>query len=165
VVADSKRLQVLKAITSQLETITIANGYQHDLDGKVHRGRPDYGNETEKPFVSLFEVRPEENPNRADETVQKDQWIIGVQGAVIADTDHPTDPAHNLLADIKKSLAVVIRPDYPNSRNPEHMFQGLIVDMSVDGGICYCPQESQETAVCVVKLNIQLTENLENPYA
>jgi hypothetical protein len=132
--------------------------------GKVHRGRPDYGSETEKPFVSIFEVRPEENPNRADETVQKDQWLLGIQGAVEADDDHPTDPAHNLLADLKKALAAIIRKDSPVDPNPAHMFDGLIVDMIMDGGICFCPQESQETALCVMKLVIELTEDLENPY-
>jgi hypothetical protein len=163
-VADSKRLQILKALTAQLETISIANGYMHDLTGGVHRGRPDFGSETDKPYIGIFEVRPEELPNRADETVQEDQWVVGIQGTVQAGTDHPTDPAHNLLADIKRCLAVVLRPDSPVSPNPYYMFDNLIADMKLDGGITFVPVEDQSAAVCVMKLTIDLVEELEDPF-
>lgn len=162
--ADSKRLVILKALTAQLETIMVTNGYQHDLAGKVYRGRSDFGSETQRPFVGIFEVRPDDNMNRADESVQKDLWTLGIQGVVNSDTTHPTDPAHNLLADIRKALGQVLKPDTPVSRNPLHMFEGLVADMTVDGGVTFNPEELQDAAVCVLKVSINLVETLENPY-
>lgn len=162
--ADSKRLVILKALTTQLETITVTNGYQHNMSGKVFRGRADFGNETQWPFIGVFEVRPDDNMNRADESTQKDLWTLGIQGVIHSDTTHPTDPAHNLLADIRKALGQVLKPDTPVSRNPLHMFGGLVVDMTVDGGVTFNPEEFQGAAVCVLKVSIDLTENMENPY-
>lgn len=161
---DSKRLTILKAITAQLETITITNGYQHELTGKVFRGRQGYGAETQVPYVGLFEVRPEDMPDRADETIGKDVWVIGVQGTVKAHPDHPTDPAHNLMADIKMALGGIMTRGGPGMRNPNYMFGDLIVDMVIDGGITFVPVESPELALSVNKLVITLSENMENPY-
>lgn len=162
--ADSKRLVIQKAITQQLETITVANGYQHDMSGRVFRGRSDFGSETTWPFIGIFEVRPDDNVNRADSSVQKDLWVLGIQGVIKSDTKHPTDPAQNLLADIRKAIGQVLKPDTPVNRNPLHMFGDLVVDMTVDGGVTFNPEELQGAAVCVLKVSIDLTEDLENPY-
>lgn len=162
--ADSKRLTILKAITTQLETVMVANGYQNNLTGKVFRGRADFGDETLWPFVGVFEVRPDDNMNRADESVQKDFWTLGIQGVIKADTIHPTDPAHHLLGDIRKALGQVLKPDTPVSRNPLHMFGGLIADMTVDGGVTFSPEEMPGASVCVLKVSIDLVETMENPY-
>lgn len=162
--ADSKRLVIQKAITAQLETILLSNGYQHDLSNKVFRGRADFGTETIRPFVGIFEVRPDDNVNRADSAVQKDVWILGIQGVVTSANDHPTDPAQNLLADIRKAIGQVLKPDSPVQPNPMHMFGDLVNDMRIDGGMTFCPEEDQSVAICVLKLTIDLSEDLENPY-
>lgn len=162
--ADSKRLTILKAITGQLETILVANGYQHDMNGRVFRGRADFGSETDWPFVGVFEVRPDDNMNRADDSVQKDLWTLGIQGVIESDTTHPTDPAHHLLADIRKALGQVLRPDTPVAPNPLYMFGNLIADMTVDGGVTFNPEELQRAAVCILKLSINLVETMEDPY-
>lgn len=161
---DSKRMVILKAITTQLESIAVANGYQHDMVNKVFRGRSDFGDETLTPFIGIFEVRPDDNVNRADESVQNDVWTLGIQGVVSADTLHPTDPAHALLADIRKSLGQVMRPDTPVDPNANYMFNNLINDMTIDGGITFSPEEHQGIAVCILKMNITLDERMENPY-
>jgi len=164
-VADSKRLQVLKLLTTQLETILVANGYQFDLLGSVFRGRGGFGDETTLPCLGIFEMRPE-NAVRADGTVQKDDWFIAVQGYINADDEHPTDPAHNLMADVKKCLAVIMRPDTPVNRNPNYMFGGLIVDMMIDGGVALPPSsDTSGIATFVLKLTINIVDELENPYA
>lgn len=162
--ADSRRLQVLKAITTQLETITVLNGYQFDLEGAVFRGRTGFGDETPTPCIGIFEMRPEDAV-RADETVQRDEWFLAIQGYVDADDVHPTDPAHNLMADVKKSLAVIMRPDTPVSRNSEYMFGGLVVDMQLDGGVVMPPsQDVTDVAVFLLKMTVTIVDNLENPY-
>lgn len=162
--ADSKRLSILKKLTTQLESVSIANGYQHNLDDKVFRGRATFGNETEWPFVSIFEIRPDLNPDYADETVQKDVWTLGVQGVVKSDSVHPTDPAHNLLADIRKALGQVMDMGAPHDDNPDYLLGGLIAEMKVDGGVTFVPEQMQEVAVCIVKVSIQLVEDMRDTY-
>lgn len=161
---DSKRLRVLKALTSQLETITVSNGYDHDLLGKVARGRVNYGRETVPPYVAIFEVRPEDMPIYAGDAVQKDNWIIGIEGTVASGNNHPTDPSHNLLADIKKSLGAIMSPGEPGERNPNYMFGNEIVSLEADGGLCFVHSDAPNLALCVMKIVINIAENLENPY-
>lgn len=160
--ADSKRLRILKALTSQLETVMIANGYQFDLAGKVYRGRAGFGDETPTPWVGLFELRPEDII-RAGETVNKDEWYVGLQGAVDVDEVHPTDPAHNLMADVKKALGKIVTQS-PHQRNPNYMFGGLLSDLRMDGGMTFVPKEEMSTAAFAMKLTLVIAEDLENPY-
>ncbi len=160
---DSKRLRVMKALSTLLGNITIINGFQQTVVS-VARGRSDFGSESAWPLIGIFEVRPEDLPINADETVQKDVWVLGVQGVIQADHSNPTDPAHNLLADIKKSIGSVLLRGDPGNRNLNYMFGDLVVDMKVDGGITFSPVEQQGCAVCLVKLSITIQENLENPY-
>lgn len=163
--ADSKRLQILKLLTAQLKTVTVANGYQFDLSQSVFRGRSGFGEETPKPCVGIFELRPEDAV-RADETVQKDDWFIALQGYVEADDEHPTDPAHNLMADVKKALGVIMRPDSPVNRNPNHMFGGAIADMQADGGVVFPPSgEAQDITTFLLKLTLSVVDDQEDPYA
>lgn len=157
-------MQVLKAMTAQLESILVVNGYQHDLAGQVARGRRNRGVDSFPPYLDIFEVRPEDMPDVAGDTIQKDSWILGIQGTVKSDDLHPTDPAHALLADIKKSLGAIMSAGDPGDRNPLYMFGNLISDLICDGGICFVPSEAPEVALCVMKVVINLTEDLENPY-
>lgn len=161
--ADSKRLRILKAITTQLETVATTAGYQHNLLGKVFRGRADYGAETPLPWVGIFELRPEE-VTRAGESFNKDRWYIGIQGAIAAAEDHPTDSVHNLMADVKKAIGGVLK-DLPHQPNPSYMFGNLVGDLELDGGLTFTPKENPDIAVFALRLTVTLTENLENPYA
>lgn len=162
--ADSLRLRVLKALTAQIETVTIANGYQHDLAGSVFRGRDCYGEETDKPAIAIFELKPDEYPVRADETVQKDEWFIGVQGVIDADPIHPTDTAHNLMADVKMAIAQALRAGNGMTDPPEYRLGGLVVDMKLDGGVVFAPGEDKSLTTFVVKVTLTIAEDLENPY-
>lgn len=163
--ADSKRLQILKALTAQLQTITVANGFTTDIGNRVYRGRPDFGSETDKPFIGIFEIRPEGSPLYADTDVEKDNWSLGIQGVVEAGSEHPTDPAHNLLADIKRALSIVVRRHTPIDPNPYENFGGLITGLEIDGGVTYVTAEDQSAAVCVCKVDIGLVEELGDIYS
>ena len=103
---DSKRLTILRRLTALLETVTVSNGYQHDLDGRVFRGRSTISAEESLPLISIIEsFNPDRDPNEAGGShnrQQLDRWLILVQGWAEDDEDNPTDPAHNLLADVKK---------------------------------------------------------------
>jgi hypothetical protein len=159
---DSKRLRILKAVTDQIETVTEANGYQHELTGRVYRGRVAYGEESSEMWVGVFELRPEE-VLRADAAVQRDQWYLGIQGVVPADDYHPTDPAHNLMADVKLALGQVTFST-PVSRNELYMFGGLVADIELDGGMTFVPRENSGMAVFALRLTLTVIDDALDPY-
>lgn len=159
---DSKRLRILKAVTDQIETVTVANGYQHELAGKAYRGRVAYGEESSDTWVGVFELRPEE-VIRAGESVQKDKWYIGVQGVVPSNDVHPTDPAHNLMADVKMAIGQVTYTT-PIDRNENYMFGGLIVDLELDGGMTFVPRENAGMAVFALRLTLTVVDDALDSY-
>lgn len=158
---DSLKLRVLKELTARFEAVSISGGFGYNLAGRVYRGRSSYGDETEVPWVGVFELRPEE-VLRAGETLQKEAWYVGVQGVVKSDPVHATDPAHDLMRDLKKVIGKIARSGSPHDRNPDHMLGGLLVDLQVDGGMTFVPPENQARALCALRLTITLVEDLEN---
>jgi hypothetical protein len=152
-----------------LETILVTNGYQFDLEGSVFRGRTGFGDESQLPCLGIYELRPEEG-FRADETVQVDDWFLAIQGYVTADDTHPTDSADNLLADVKKCLGVVMRPDTPVSRNPNYFFgfgDDGISDMKIDGGVVFPPSTTEVTSAAsfILRVTLKIVDEAEDPYA
>jgi hypothetical protein len=105
---DSPRLIVLKALTAHLETVTIANGYYHDLAGRVYRGRALFGDSEEDkvPMLSLLEAPRAEIGLYADDekNTKSEQWQLQLQGWVDDDVKNPTDPAYALAYDVQKCI-------------------------------------------------------------
>lgn len=113
------RRRALEALTDVLASITPANGYVSDLgpfihaDGaemrRVYRGRAFFGDNDPLPMVAILE-----RPDPADELAEPPQdvrtgtfdWNLIVQGFVQDDKDDPTDPAYQLLAEVRHRLAV-----------------------------------------------------------
>lgn len=116
------RLEVLRRMTTLLETISIANGYLHDMSGKVFRGRVLYGDSDPIPMIAIMEPPiPNEpflvqNDNPSESLV----WDLIVQAFVKDDPKNPTDPAHMLLADVRKCLM-----KHKFERNIDHGFFGM----------------------------------------
>lgn len=104
---DSFRLTVLKALTSALEEITVANGYQHDLADRIHRGRVTLTQEDEVPCITILEkpVFPEQLPTPGGSAASDTSLELLIQGFADDDRRNPTDPAYLLLADVQKRLA------------------------------------------------------------
>jgi hypothetical protein len=156
--ADSKRLQILKALTTHLEGVT---GY--DLTGKVWRGRNRPADESYTPYLILFEMPPEEE-YRADLSVSRMPWMIGIQGYIDAGHPHITDPAHNFMAAVKERLGPLVDNGGAGRPPPEFMLNGLVEDIEVDGGMVFAPDETTNACFFAMKLTLTITENLENPY-
>ena len=106
--ADPLRLAVQKNLSALLESqVSVANGYAHDLAGRVHRGRLRFGEKDKPPLVSLLEppIPPEEQPTPPGGEQAYVSWDLIVQGFAKEDMEHPTDPAYALLHDVRKCLA------------------------------------------------------------
>ena len=172
--ADSKRLQILKALTAHFETITVLNGYQFDLAGRVYRGRSTFGSETALPCITILEaLNPDRNPFEAGEGIRlKDSWILLVQGWTddgdgdgAGPNPHPTDDAHNLMADVKKAIGVLMREPTPTQPNPSYMLGGAIDGLRVEPGTVRPPDETSARSYFFLRVVIEVAESLEDPYA
>jgi hypothetical protein len=138
----SKRLEILKKLTAQLQTITPANGYAHDLSaaGRVSRGKLLLGEESTSkaalPQVSIVETpRPSAGVYGAEwDALRLDEWDLLVQGQVRDDLLNPADPAYLFCAEVEACLARISavrmetgKPLFPN----EHMLGGLITGLQL----------------------------------
>lgn len=159
--ADSKRLAILKAMTTHLKGVTVANGFQHDLDSSIYRGRASFGSSDKIPMVSILEyLRQDLREDRpSNSNTVKEDWQLLLQGWAEDDRQNPTDPVHLLLADVKKSLAM-IRDD----KNPAYRLGGLIVDLKTDGGIVRPPDENSNKAQFYLRVTLAFVEYTDDPY-
>jgi hypothetical protein len=171
---ESKRLLVLKALSAHLESeISIANGYKHDLAGAVYRGRLFFDGFDALPCISILESpNPDRFPNRAGDqdnvrAVQKDLWTLELQGWALDDKRHPTDPAYDLMADVKKALAKIVRVD-PNSGDgyypAVYRLGNLIVDLKWEPGTVRPPEEHSSKAFFYMRVIVTITEDFHDPY-
>lgn len=157
--ADSKRLQILKALTTHLETLV-----NYDVEGKVWRGRTRPADESDQPFICMFEMPPEYE-DRADNLVRSMPWYIGLQGYIRPDKTHPTDPAHNFMAEVKQKLGELANDGGADRPGEKFMLGGLVEDIEVDGGMCFEADETTNCCYFALKLTLTIAENLGDPYA
>lgn len=152
--ADSTRLQILKALTTLLET---ANGLR---SGSVYRGRLKFGTNHSLPRVAILEApKPGGISYPEGDGCQSEKWQLYIQGFVKDDGEHPTDAAHELLASVKQKLVEIRVEDSPN-----YSLGGLVHDLEIDGGICRPPDDHvQEEAYFLLNIIISMVEDLENP--
>lgn len=161
---DPFRLRVLKALTAALNEITVANGYHFDLTGAVFRGRDTFGNSDPVPMVSILESMLEKEQVMSPPTGKHvtGPWELLIQGWSVDDEDNPTDPAHHLLADVKKRLV----QERSRARGYEILgMGGMITDIKFSTGVVRPADEVSSKAYFWLKLELVLVENLADPYA
>lgn len=161
------RLRVQKALCAALEEITPANGYTFDLTDAVFRGRDIFGDKDPLPMVAILEppVPPEEIRAPRDSAGGYGDWDLLLQGFV--DTDptnvlNPTDPAHFLLADVKKRLAK------EKVRNGTYNALGMDNQVEIGPigrGVVRPPDEISARAYFWLTLTLRVAEDPEDPFA
>jgi hypothetical protein len=157
------RLHVLRQLTACLKQITPAGGYVHDLSNKVYRGRTVFGSETEVPFVSILEVPIPLDQLSApgDSALSAGGWDLLIQGFVEDDTKNPTDPAHVLMADVRKRLGI------ERKRVRDFSILGMkeVTDMTIGPGVVRPPDaDISSKAYFYLSVTLNLAEDLEDPY-
>lgn len=158
------RLRVLKALTAALGEISVANGYNYDLAGKVFRGRDTFGNSDPLPMVSILESILEKDQVMSPPTGihVTGPWELLIQGWTVDDEDNPTDPGQILLADVKKRLV----QERSRARGYEILgMQGKITDIKFSTGVVRPADEVSSKAYFWLKLELVMVENLADPYA
>ncbi|MCQ4311690.1 hypothetical protein NAV33_07250 [Pseudomonas stutzeri] len=161
--ADPFRLRLLKALTAVLEEITPDNGYEFDLTGKVFRGRDTFGESEPLPLVSILEAI-EEQPQLSSPQAGKHStgpWELLLQGFVEDDFNNPTDPAHRLMAEVKKRLIKERTRD-----RGEDIFgmDGLVTELRMSHGVVRPPDDISGKAYFWLRVTPVVVENLEDPY-
>jgi hypothetical protein len=175
---DSTRLKVLKGLTALVKTITPANGYQSDLsdfvdDGiirsRVFRGRSIFGEGDPLPMISILEMprEPSQMETPPGATVYSAPWELMVQGFVPDDKDNPTDPAHQLLADVEKALIAerAKRGQTPAMRTYALLGQPCVTDIVLSRGVVRPPEEVSSKAFFWLIVTLTMVEDLLNPFA
>lgn len=145
--ADAPKLQVLKALTRQIETVTVVNGYSYNLNGKVYRGRSVIGAEADAPMASLIEDPRPDFPITTDNNIAKSEtWLLHLQAWVKDDKLNPLDEAYQIGFDIDRCLARVIKLDDEGRPKYEGEYylglRGLIADINFGPGVARAPVEN-----------------------
>jgi hypothetical protein len=166
-------LTVLKRLTTYLASeITDANGYKHDLDvTRVVRGKMVFTQNSPLPLVSINESpNPDRFPTRAGEEagngVQKDKWTLLFQGWVEDDAENPTDPAYELMADVKKAIAKLVALDRQGDPVDVTNFNlgGAIAGLEYEPGTVRAPDQPSDKAFFWMRVILSFVEDKNDPY-
>lgn len=163
--ADPTRLRILKALTACLEEITPENGYAHDLSGKVFRGRDMFGDNDPLPMISILEAIEEEEqvPSPQGSGMSTGSWTLQIQGFIEDDMYNPSDPAHFLMADVKKRLI------QERIRDRQYDIFGMgnsVTELRMSRGVVRPPGDAvSDKAYFWLRLTLTVVENLNDPFA
>lgn len=171
---DSKRLATLKALTEHLETeISVANGYEHDLADAVFRGRVLFDETDPLPCISILDnINPDRFPSRAgfddgDVGDSRTRWVLLIQGWVKDDKKNPTDPAEQLMADVKKAVAKLDLDPNPMSDAAPHanyLLGNLIAGLEIEAGTVRPPDQNSAKAYFWMRVILKFVENVSDPF-
>lgn len=171
---DSIQLAILKLLTTHLEGITPANGYDFDMEGGVFRNRLLYGDDLPEQAISIVEhlqgditsdVAGEENI----ETLQT--WVLLVQGIARNSVLNPLDNLYNLKAATEHRLArLILRNTKGDPTYPNEFWLGIrdwkvLTRLTIGPGIVSPPREGISTkAFFYLPLGVGLALNISEPF-
>lgn len=175
--ADPFRLRVLKALSAALAEIEPATDqvYVNDLtpDGekeRVIRGRLAFGSDDPLPMLSIIEppLAIDQLPQPKDDGGSNGEWELVIQGWVEDDHDHPTDPAHVLMADVKARLAALKEAQEKARRKTGNSAYLLgekgVTSLQIGAGVVRPADEISSKAYFWLNIVFGVAENASNPY-
>jgi hypothetical protein len=163
--ADPHRLLVLKALTAQLNTITVANGYRFDIGANVFRGRSVFGENDPEVMLSLLESpRPDNAIYASDDTIRVEKWSLLLQGWCPEDPANPSDNAYLLQDDAESCLGqiVAVTPNTGKALFPQaYLLGGLITSFTFGPGVVRPPLDGVSSrAFFYLPLRVGLAQRL-----
>lgn len=149
--ADSYRLQALKALTVLLEGTVltpvagITPALPATLSGVVFRGRAKFGENDPDTMLSILESpRPGGAQFAGDGEARSEDWLLLVQGWCPDDKVNPSDPIYSLVDDVEKRLDRITRvlTSTGMGKYPEYMLGGLITRFQMTPPVVRPPSEN-----------------------
>lgn len=149
--ADSYRLQVLKALTVLLEGTTltpvagITPALPASLAGLVYRGRVKFGENDPDTMLSILESpRPGGAQFAGGNEARSEDWPLLVQGWCPDDKVNPSDPIYSVLDDVEKRLDRITRTISSSGagKYPEYMLGNLITRFQMNPPVVRPPTEN-----------------------
>ena len=168
---DTRRLDVIKKIQTKLKEIK-APDYPCDLADNVFIGRLVTGEETDLPFITLWEPFSEDGPDvaskvehrsaragrdavNASHTVKIRYYLQGFVSSPSVKSDIPTEQAYMLLGCIDQCLGPELEKPKAFGANSIEMGAGLVRPANT---------MDAKNPYCLVTLDITLTEERGKPY-
>ena len=164
--SDPFRLRLLKNLTALLETVAVPNEAAIG-PGHVFRGRNLYGANDPLPLISILEAPAplDQIPAPEGSTDSSGSWELVIQGWTKDDKDNPTDPAHVLLAAVKKVLVAERKKVSTRNGNNALGMAGKVTKIEVGPGVVRPPDEVSDKAYFWLNILITMAEDLDDPYA
>lgn len=168
---DTKQLVILKRLTVLLEGVTIANGYDYDLTGKVFRGKMVFGAQEATPFVSILEFpRPDTAPieGGTERLKRLEEWELQIQGWTKTTQANPTDDLYGLKGAIEHRLARMSAVNQVGSPlYPDDYRLGRIIDRARigPGVVRAATPQTAGTEALYLPLIIHYTTDVADPWA
>jgi hypothetical protein len=177
--ADPFRLAVLKRLSASIEQISVGAGYHYDLTGKCFRGRLLFGDNDPIPMISIIEpplpIDRIEAPIKTG--VSSGDWELLIQGFVADDRKHPTDPAHVLVADVKRALTLESKRVALGTNVPDILGFGVpatlngvnignvVQSLKVGPGVVRPPEDQiSNKAYFLLGVTLKIIEDNANPF-
>jgi len=158
------RLRVLEALTQCIEGVTLANGYQHDLEGKVFRGRLAFGEDDPLPMIAIIEppIPIDQLHDTGESANRKGDWDLLIQGFAKDDQYNPTDPAYYLMADVQKALA---SEKIRGTKNFDILGMGKkVISLRIGTAVVRPPEEQSAKAYFYMPITLEIAEELDKPF-
>lgn len=152
-----KSSDIAEYLTTVLQGIRTADGYNTDIGATVYRGRLKH-DEDRVPYCVLIEGedRPQENDGgRLDVTLEQD-FVLGAY--VLCDVDNPNDAAHLAIKDIKKAVfsSDMARRPVAGARGAN----GRVVKLSYRGKDIGPRADGKNIVFAVVHISVTFAEDL-----
>lgn len=167
---DPFRLRLMKGLTQVLQQIATANGYYTEAGVAVYRGRMTFGSTDPLPCIAIMEppLQPEPVHNPLGSGARRYQYDLYVQGFAVDDAKNPSDPAHLLLADIRKAvISEWSRVQKIPAQRPDELLFGVprrrIQALDTDGGLVRPSDDISSKAYCYLLLRFTIAEDWANP--
>ena len=172
---ESRKKAIMRWLAEYLSgEVSVANGYLHDLknedgDDQVFRGRTQFGEEVQPPFLSILEATRPFDPNSGGDSKVKRQsrWPLLLQGFATDDRLNPTDPAYDLAADVERAIAKLMEMDDQGMpRYPDIYHLGpWQLEVSVSEAIVRAPDpDISDTAFFYLPVILDVVTDLRTPY-
>lgn len=142
-------------LSSRLQAITVANGYQTDIGLKVMRGRKRL-DASHLPCAVLVEkddkVNSMSNGPRARKAKITQPFVL--EGHATCDPDNPNDTGHKIIADIKRAM---FSTTMPQGRD------GLVYTLDYVGRSIAPREDGIDVVSAAVEVSVEYIETLGEP--